>query len=154
MGDPVVTLGENELHRIGDYVRSNLKGWFYEAVPEVASLAGGVSNAQILERIVRVEERFETVDVRFEAMDKRFENLIRHMDKRFETVDKRFEDLIHHMDGRFETVNKRFEDVNDRFVSMDGRFASMDRRFSRTQWLIGFGILLLGTLMSVYQFLN
>lgn len=97
MGDPVMTLGENELHRIGDYVRSNLKSWFYEAVPEVASLAGGVSNAQILERIVRVEERFEVVDIRFEAMD---------------------------------------------------------RKFGATQWLIGLGIVILGMLMSLYQFLS
>ena len=71
----------------------------------------------------------ERIVARFEAVD-----------KRFEAVDKRFEDLYKYMDKRFEAVDKRFEAV--------------DKRFSLVQWMIGGGVVILATMMSLYQFLG
>jgi len=128
MGEPEVALGEAELLRIRDYVKGNLKAWLTEVAPSVFT-PDPVTNTQLLERIVRLDERFEhvntrfeTIDKRFEAMDRRFDDLIHAMDKKFEAVDKRFEDLIHHIDKRFEAVDKRFEAV--------------DKRFGTVQWVI------------------
>ena len=86
-----------------------------------------------MERIRRVEDDLkfqrELIVTRFEAVDKRFEDLTRSMDKRFEAVDKRFDD-----------VNKRFEDMHKRFTGM--------------QWMVGGGVVILATMMSLFQFLG
>ena len=57
---------------------------------------------------------------------------------RFEAVDKRFEDLHRNMDKRFEAVDKRFEDMHKRFNGM--------------QWMVGGGVVLLATMMSLFRF--
>ena len=79
-----------------------------------------------------------SMETRFQAVDKRFEDLHRNMDKHFEAVDKRFEDLYRNMETRFEAVDKRFEDMHKRFNGM--------------QWMVGGGVVLLATMMSLYQF--
>lgn len=98
--------------------------------------------------IEKMEIRFEQMDKRFEQMDKRFENMQVQMDKRFEDMqvrmDKRFEDMQIQTDKRFESIQ----------IQMDRRFADMNKRFNFIQWLIGFGFLFLGTLMSVFQFVG
>jgi hypothetical protein len=84
MGDPALILGDTELERIGDYVKSHLRVWLAE-MPPVSSVS-----TQLLERMVRVEEELkaqrELMIIRFDAVDRRFEA----EDKRFEAVDKRF----------------------------------------------------------------
>lgn len=81
--------------------------------------------------------------------------LIEKMEIRFEQMDKRFEDMQVRMDKRFEDMqiqtDKRFESIQ---IQMDRRFADMNKRFNFIQWLIGFGFLFLGTLMSVFQFVG
>ena len=59
------------------------------------------------------------------------------MDKHFEAVDKRFEDLHRNMDKRFEAVDKRFEQT---------------WRFNGMQWMVGGGVVLLATMMSLFRF--
>ena len=71
MGEPVM-LKEEDVVRIGDYV----KPWLRELVDHVVPRAEMVA-----------------VDKRFEDMNKRFEDLIGYIDKRFEAVDKRFNTL-------------------------------------------------------------
>lgn len=44
----------------------------------------------------------------------------------------------------FEAVDKRFEDMQH----------SMDRRFSTLQWMWGGGVVLITTLLTLYQFLG
>ena len=105
MGDPAMALGEAELLRIGDYVKGNLRAWLQEVAPTVFT-PDPVSNTQLLERMVRLEERFEHVDDRFLAMDKRFDDLIHQMDKRFEAVDKRFAEQIQSTRDGFEHLGK------------------------------------------------
>ena len=120
-------LREEDVQRIGDYIKPWIRELVDAAVPQPV-LAG--INAQLLERMVRIEEELkaqrELMDQRFAAVDKRFEDLMAHSDKRFEAVDRRFEAV----DKRFETVDKRFDDVNR-------RFDDMHESFKRTQWLIG-----------------
>ena len=130
MGEPALIIGNSELERIGDYVKSHLRAWLAEMAP-----AASVST-QLLERMVRVEEelksqrelmiiRFDAVDRRFEAVDRRFEAV----DRRFEAEDKRFEDLISHVDKRFEAV---------------------DKRFGLIQWVMGIGFVMIGTLVTIF----
>lgn len=157
MGEAAMSLGEQDLERIGEYVRTQLPTW----IAQTPSLRPA-GETVLLERMVRVEEailntqqlmraefkaaekrfeavdkRFEAVEKRFEAVDKRFEDLVQHMDKRFDAVDKRFDDLIHTMDKRFEAVDKRFEDLvhvmDTRFQAVDKRFEASDLRFADMQ---------------------
>ncbi len=95
------------------------------------------------DRFEQVERRFEQVDKRFEQVDKRFEAMQQAMDKRFGQVDKRFETMQQSMDKRFEQVDKRFEFMQH----------SMDRRFDMMFRFMSLGFIIMGTMMSVYQFL-
>ena len=153
MGEPVM-LKEEDVVRIGDYV----KPWLRELVDHAVPRAETVDvPAALLERMVRVEEelkalrvlmderfefmerRFEAVDKRFEAVDKRFEAV----DKRFEDMNKRFGDLIGYLDKRFEAVDKRFEDLIE----------STDKRFNTLTWMIGVGFVVVTSLTTVFALL-
>jgi hypothetical protein len=97
MGDPAMTIGPEELQKIGDYVRLHLAEWM-----------GNVHNERgmgLMERSIRIEEELkaqrQVMETRFEAMDKRFEALQELMETRFEAIQKQ-------MDVRFEAVDKRF----------------------------------------------
>ena len=46
------------------------------------------------------------------------------------------------------------EDMNKRFEAVDKRFEAVDKRFASMQWLIGTGIALLATIITVFQFLQ
>ena len=137
MSDQTMTIGDRELQKIGEYVKGNLRGWMDEVRPQ------SDVTTQLLERSVRIEEELragrQLMEVRFEAVD-----------RRFEAVDWRFEDV----NTRFEDMNTRFEDMNTRFEDMNNRFGDMDRRFSGMQWLIGIGLVVITTLMSVYEFVT
>ncbi len=130
-------LREEDVQRIGDYIKPWIRELVDAAVPQPA-LAG--VGTQLLERMVRVEEELksqrELMDQRFAAVDKRFEDLMAHSDKRFEAVDRRFEAV----DKRFDDVNKRFDDVNE--------------SFKRTQWLIGLGFVLVTAAVTVFGLLG
>ena len=96
VADPM-TLRDEDVGRIGEYVKPWLREIVEETVPRVQP--GGVGG-QLLERMVRVEEELKAqrtlMDERFNFMAQRFE----FMAQRFETVDKRFED----MNARFTTL--------------------------------------------------
>ncbi len=77
MSDPNPGLSDQDLQRVGDYVRGNLNSWLTEVAPQI------FIGPQLLERMTRVEEqlkaqgqlmatRFEAIDKRFESVDKRF----------------------------------------------------------------------------------
>ena len=153
MGEPVM-LKEEDVVRIGDYVKPWLRELVNHAVPRAETVD---VPAALLERMVRVEEelkalrvlmderfefmerRFEAVDKRFEAVDKRFEAV----DKRFEDMNKRFGDLIGYLDKRFEAVDKRFEDLIE----------STDKRFNTLTWMIGVGFVVVTSLTTVFALL-
>ena len=84
MSDPNPGLSDQDLQRVGDYVRGNLNSWLTEVAPQI------FIGPQLLERMTRVEEQLKAqgqlMATRFEAIDKRFESV----DKRFEAMDKRF----------------------------------------------------------------
>ena len=123
MGDQAMPLREEDVQRIGDYI----KPWIRELVDAVVPqpvLAG--IDAQLLERMVRVEEELKSQR--------------ELMDQRFAAVDKRFEDLMAYSDRRFEAVDKRFDDVNE--------------SFKRTQWLIGLGFVLVTAAVTVFGLLG
>ena len=124
MGEPVM-LKEEDVVRIGDYV----KPWLRELVDHV------VPRAEMI-----------AVDKRFEDMNKRFEDLIGYLDKRFEAVDKRFEAV----DKRFEDMNKRFEDL---IGYIDKRFETVDKRFNALTWMIGVGFVVITSLTTVFALL-
>ncbi len=170
----MMPLGSAEIEQIGSYVRANLAEWMADVVgPHVLERTAPVEDALALQRELIctrfevVDKRFEglhrSMETRFEAMDKRFEDMHRNMetrfqavDKRFETVDKRFEDMHRNMETRFQAVDKRFEAVDKRFEDMhrhtDKRFEDMHKRFNGMQWMVGGGVVLLATMMSLFQF--
>ena len=146
MAEPM-TLRDEDVGRIGEYVKPWLREVVEELVPRVE--LGGV-DAQLLERMVRVEEelkaqralmdeRFNFVAQRFEAIDKRFEEANAASDRRFEAVDKRFEDANAASDRRFDAVDKRFEDLNARFTTLT--------------WMIGIGFVVISSLTTVFALL-
>ena len=115
-------LGESELQRIGDYVRSHLYTWLTDVAPQV------IVGPQLLERTVRVEEELktlrETMETRFAAVDERFEAQQAVMKAGFDAVDK-----------RVEAVDKRFDDQQ----------ATMTAQ----QWIVIVGFVILGTMVSI-----
>ena len=135
MGEPVM-LKEEDVVRIGDYV----KPWLREMVNHVVPRAETVDvPAALLERMVRVEEELKALRV---LMDERFG----FMERRFEAVDKRFED----MNKRFEDMNKRFEDL---IGHVDKRFETVDKRFNTLTWMIGVGFVVITSLTTVFALL-
>ena len=170
----MMSLGSAEIEQIGSYVRANLAEWMADVVgPHVLERTAPVEDALALQRELIctrfevVDKRFEwlhrSMETRFEAVDKRFEELHRIMETRFEAVDKRFEAVdkrFEAVDRRFEAVDKRFEDLQQstatRFEDMqrntDKRFEDMHKRFNGMQWMVGGGVVLLATMMSLFQF--
>ena len=176
MADPM-TLRDEDVGRIGEYV----KPWLRELVVEMVPHPEPVGD-RLLERMVRVEEelraqrtlmderfgfmaaRFEAIDKRFDAVDKRFEDLIGQMNVRFEAVDKRFEAVdrrFEAVDRRFEAADKRFEDLigqmNARFETVDRRFeesrAHADSRFKTLALMIGVGFAIVTLVTTVFGLL-
>lgn len=143
-------LGDDDVRRIGDYVKPYLREMVLEMVPAAAG------QTQLLERLGRVEEgikqngdhlvRLESellsqrklMDERFVLTEKRFDIIDRHFEvvsKRFEDVYRRFDQVNKHFEQvnlRFEDVNQRFEDVNRRFDDVNLRFEDVNRRFQDT----------------------
>ena len=121
---------------------------------------GGVG-AQLLERMVKVEEelrarrtlmdeRFNFMAQRFEAVDKRFGESIAHNDQRFDAVDKRFEESKAHSDERFDAVDRRFEESR---AHSDKRFDDLNARFTTLTWMIGVGFVVIASLTTVFALL-
>ena len=143
-----MTLRDEDVGRIGEYVKPWLRELVGEMVPQPE--IGGVGT-QLLERMVRVEEELKAqrtlMDERFGFMERRFEGVDKRfvaMDKRFEAVDKRFEDLIGQMNARFETVDRRFEESN----------AHTDSRFRTLTWMIGVGFAVVTSLTTLFALLS
>ena len=138
MGVPVMT--EEEIERIGLYVKKHIGAWLEEG-----TIIPFSKDLLFSERIVRVEEGIrhqgELMEKILHQMDKRFEQI----DKRFEQVDKRFEQV----DKRFEQVDKRFEEIR---LDMNSRFEQVDKRFSHLQWTMGLGFTILAALMGIFNF--
>ena len=163
----MMSLGSAEIEQIGSYVRANLAEWMADVVgPHVLERTAPVEDALALQREL-ICTRFEVVDKRFEGLHRIMETRFEAVDKRFEAVDKRFEELHRSMETRFEAVDKRFEAVDKRFEDLqqstatrfedmqrntDKRFEDMHKRFNGMQWMVGGGVVLLATMMSLFQF--
>ena len=135
MAEPM-TLRDEDVGRIGEYVKPWLREIVEEMVPRVEP--GGVGG-QLLERMVRIEEELKAqrtlMDERFNFMAQRFDAV----DRRFEAVDRRFEEVRALVDVRFEAVDKRFEDMNARFTTLT--------------WMIGVGFVVITSLTTVFALL-
>ena len=133
MGDQAMPLREEDIKRIGDYVKPWIREIIGAVVPQPA--AAGI-DSQLLERMVRVEEELkaqrELMVVKFDAADRRFEDLLGILDKRFESSDKKFDDLVGQIDKRFGSVEKRFNTVT---------------------WMISVGFVVITSLTTVFALL-
>lgn len=82
MGDPAMTIGPEELQKIGDYVRLHLAEWMGNVRSE--------RDTGLMERSIRIEEELKAqrqiMETRFEAMDRRFESIQKQMDVRFTSI--------------------------------------------------------------------
>ena len=66
-------------------------------------------------------------------------------------VDSRMEEGFRRMDERFAAVDQRFESMQKQ---MDQRFEAVDQRFNQMFWFITATLVVLGTLITVFQFLG
>ena len=123
-----MALSEADLGRIGRYVRAELPQWMDQIRP--SRIEG-----QLLERMVRVEERMVRVEENLSSQRELLIEMQRGSDRRFDDVNRRF-------DG----VNRRFEDANRRFEDQNKRFDAM-------RWWQIATIVVLSTMMTLYQFL-
>ena len=118
MAEPM-TLRDEDVGRIGEYVKPWLRQMMDEMVPRLEPVG---ADTRLLERMVRVEEELKTQRT---LMDERFA----FMARRFDAADRRFEDLIDHTNTRFEEstghTNTRFDAVDKRFDAVDKRFEEM-----------------------------
>lgn len=101
-----------------------------------------------------MKQGFAAMEKRFEAVDRRFEDLQIQMDRRFTAADKRFEGLQIQMDRRFEDMNQRFENVNKRFDDTNQRFVDFNLSLRRMFTYMSLGFIIMGVLMSVYEFIR
>ena len=163
MGEPRMALQDADLERIGRYVQSQLPGWLDAADRPLPGV-------QIVERLTRLEDAIlsgqELMRSEFRAqrdlMDRRFDSMQKQMDNRFAAVDQRFESIQKQMDERFAAVQKQMDErfaavlreMDVRFVAVDKRFDDVQMNFARTQWLIGVGFVVLGSLVSIFHFLG
>ena len=144
---------EEDLVRIGEYVRGNLKEWMQQAVPEVVPVAADpVTNTQLLERVVRLDERFVSLDGRVEALAERVggnENELRTIRQSVEATAR----AVDAVDGRMGVIEARFGAVDARFDSVDARLTDQrhhfDKRLSLLTWLIGSLIALATGILAV-----
>jgi chaperonin cofactor prefoldin len=164
MGEAAMIIDDEQLQKIGEYVKGHLAEWLPNELP-FRQPAKSDRELDLFERIivietelknlgVRMDERFDAMEKRFEAIDKRFEALQHQMDYRFDAMQKQMDERFTAMDKRFEALQKqmdeRFEAVQKQ---MDERFTAVDKRFSSMQWVMGIGFTVLALLMSVYQYL-
>ena len=159
MGDVRMALQDADLERIGRYVQSQLPGWLEAADRPLPTV-------QIVERLTRLEDAIlsgqELMRSEFRAqrelMEQRFASMQKQMDERFAAVDRRFESVQKQMDDRFTAVLREIEvraaASDKRFEAVDKRFDDMQANFARTQWLIGIGFVVLGSLVSVLHLLG
>ena len=156
MGETAMALADTDLERIGTYVKGNLYGWFVEVAPHL------VIGPQLLERIATIEQELkdqrELMALRFDAMDRRFEETNERFAERFDAMDRRFEDMGKRSDERFAEMGKRSDDrfaaVHVRFEDMNKRFEDMNKRFDSMQWLVGGAFVVIGVLMTVFEFIT
>ena len=77
-----MTIGPEELQKIGDYVRLHLAEWMGNVRSE--------RDTGLMERSIRIEEELKAqrqiMETRFEAMDRRFESIQKQMDVRFTSM--------------------------------------------------------------------
>ena len=141
-------LQDADLERIGRYVQSQLPGWLDAADHPL-------STVQIVERLTRLESAILSGQ---ELMRSEFRAQRELMGQRFDSVDRRFESVQKQMDERFTAVLREIEvrsaASDKRFEDMNKRFDDMQANFARTQWLIGIGFVVLGSLVSVLHLLG
>ncbi len=143
MGE-AMALRDEDIGRIGDYVKPWLRSVVEDMIPRHEPAGVG---AQLLERMVRVEEELKS---QRQLMDERFG----FMEHRFAAMDNRFEELLDHTNSRFEAVEKRFEEslehTNTRFADLT---AQMNARFTSLSWMIGVGFVVITSLTTLYALL-
>ena len=96
-----------------------------------------VTNTQLLERVVRVEEELkagrEIMITKFDASDARIGELIRTTDNRFAAMDDRF---------------------NAQAKTMDDRFNDLRQSIGTVKWFIVTSFVVIGSVISLLAFLQ
>ena len=146
MGEPDVAIGESELNRIGEYVQSHLTGWMEQL--GLRPRPDPVTNTQLLERVVRVEEELKRFDAsRRDGLQAGREIMI----TKFDASDARIGELIR-------TTGNRFAAMDDRFTAqaktMDDRFNDLRQSIGTVKWFIVTSFVVIGSVISLLAFLQ
>ena len=160
MGDASMPLSDEDVRRIGDYVKPYLKEMVLDFAPRVGETAA--VGERLVELTAELKAQRELMSARFAASDKRFDDLIEQTNQRFTAVDRRIDDSIKQSNQRFddliEQTNQRFDDLlahsDRRFASLERRFEDVHRSIGRAQWAIGIGFVIVTALVTVFGVLS
>ena len=111
MGDPQMVLRDEDVQRIGEYVKPWISESLRAAVREYRDEPRHAIDTTLLERMVRVEEELksqrELMIVKFESTDRQLADQRELMEQRFVAMDRRFEEQRQSIDARFEETRAR-----------------------------------------------
>ncbi len=78
--------------------------------------------------------------------------------ERIATIEQELKDQRELLATRFDAMDRRFEEMNERFAerfdAVDRRFEEMNERFGSMQWLVGGAFVVLGIMMTVFEFIS
>ena len=74
--------------------------------------------------------------------------------ERIATIEQELKDQRELLATRFDAMDRRFEDMNKRFEDVNRRFEDMNKRFGSMQWLVGGAFVVLGIMMTVFEFIS
>ena len=74
--------------------------------------------------------------------------------ERIATIEQELKDQRELLATRFDAMDRRFEEMNERFEDMNKRFEDMNKRFGSMQWLVGGAFVVLGIMMTVFEFIS
>ena len=74
--------------------------------------------------------------------------------ERIATIEQELKDQRELLATRFDAMDRRFEEMNARFEDVNRRFEDMNKRFGSMQWLVGGAFVVLGIMMTVFEFIS
>ena len=74
--------------------------------------------------------------------------------ERIATIEQELKDQRELLATRFDAMDRRFEEMNERFEDMNKRFEDVNKRFGSMQWLVGGAFVVLGIMMTVFEFIS
>ncbi len=99
----------------------------YSSLTFALEKAPRISDREILERLIRLEEGQKNLEKRIDDINKRIDALEASLNKRIDDTNKRIDDTNKRIDALEASLNKRIDDVR----------SEINSRFDTMQWMLG-----------------